>query len=218
MGDINAELINAYKLLKHAPLQLYQSILRHKPTKKEYYKVRQQVSTEKNSLSRASRFIFLNRNCFNGLYRTNAQGNFNVPFGRDTGTFPTKSQFQLASVALRNAKIRVCDFEKTLATVSAGDFVYLDPPYVYAGRKDRGEYGQNSFCIEDLERLRVSLHKIDKKGACFLLSYVECDELQPFIKKWHSTKIPVRRNISGFAKFRTTVNEVLISNLPLIKK
>jgi DNA adenine methylase len=196
LGDINKELMGTYEILKKHPRILYRSVSARNPTAKEFYSLRHQAPTDLDAVAKASRFLFLNRNCFNGLYRTNTKGEFNVPFGRETGTLPSEKQFYRASLALRQAR--------------------LDPPYVYADRLDRGEYGLNSFTLSDIQRLIACLKRLDRVGAYFLLSYLECDELLPHIsRRWYLCRVPVRRHISGFARFRISVNEVLVSNLPL---
>lgn len=165
-------------------------------------------------MEQAARFFALNRACFNGLYRTNRDGDFNVPYGRKTGTLPPSSMFYRASVALRGAKLKAGDFSQTLRSVRAEDFVYLDPPYVYSDRKDRGEYGVGCFGLGDLDRLFQCLIDLDARNAYFLLSYLESDEILERAAGWHIHSVPVKRQISGFAKFRRCVNEVLISNYP----
>jgi DNA adenine methylase len=104
------------------------------------------------------------------------------------------------------------DFEETLASAGRHDFVYIDPPYVYSDRKDRGEYGANSFACSDLARLHKTLSMLDRKKALFLLSYLECDDIKPHLNGWNVRRVPVRRQIASFVSKRTVVNELLVSN------
>jgi DNA adenine methylase len=212
LGDINAELIDAYTQLRDHPTLLHRRVLGNSVTKAAYYRVRKTIWPITEKLDRAARFVFLNRLCFNGLYRTNQKGEFNVPFGDPPGNIPDESDFRRASIVLRNASLIADDFETTLATAQKGDFVYLDPPYVYAERKDRGEYGPKTFTLKDIDRLISAAKKLDCAGVKFLLSYLECDDLLRKLPNWSRATIPVRRHISGFAKYRRKVNEVVIRN------
>jgi DNA adenine methylase len=164
-------------------------------------------------IEKAARFFYLNRFCFNGVYRTNMNGDFNVPRGVRTGRFPTEKHFYRCSIALRKAKILNSDFESTLSMVKARDFVYLDPPYATNDRRYRGEYGNNCFQYKDVERLLKSIDSISKIGAFFLLSYSYSEDLVNSISKiWNFRIIDVRRHVSGFAKDREVVKELIVSN------
>jgi DNA adenine methylase len=121
--------------------------------------------------SRAARFVYLNRHCLNGVYRTNRSGNFNVPRGRDTGTLPPLQVFKDSASALQRASLRAGDFESVLNGTRAGDFVYLDPPYSKADERYSGEYGYGAFSSTDFGRLLAQLERINELGATFLLSY-----------------------------------------------
>jgi len=216
LADINADLISAYLEIKRHPRRVRRRASSFLPTRSEYYRVRTlfrgQATTQ---IERSAQFIYLNRFCFNGIYRTNQQGQFNVPFGTDTGDFPPEAQFVRASVALRGATLSAQDFQATVATIEPGDFVYLDPPYSYGNRRDRGEYGPHSFKVWELQRLAYTLSKIHMAGAFFLLSYLDCPELESICSTWFHARIPVRRTVSSFSQHRKIVDELLIANYPL---
>jgi DNA adenine methylase len=165
-----------------------------------------------SELDRAARFVYLNRNCFNGVYRTNQDGDFNVPRGKRVGVLPPQRQFVRCANALRRATLISGDFESAIEFANAGDFVYLDPPYAKEGSRRRGEYGCESFDTSDLARLARSLREIDKRKATFLLSYADCAEIQPIKTAWESRTVLVRRHVAGFQRHRATVREVLVSN------
>jgi DNA adenine methylase len=213
LGDLNEDLIEALDVLCKTPVKLHALVSSFPQTKRSYYCLRR--STPKDKLSRAARFVYLNRLCFNGLYRTNKDNVFNVPYGYGGGELPSLLCFRQAAARLRNATLLPKDFEKTLAFVRKNDFVYLDPPYVYSTRKDRGEYGTGSFSCVDLPRLFAVLTKLNDKGAFFLLSYLDCEDIAPYLGDWHVTRIPVQRQIASFVSKRAIVNELLISNYPL---
>ena len=181
-------------------------------TKAHYYALRKRLPSDLNDIDRAARFVYLNRNCFNGVYRTNRAGWFNVPRGRKTGELPTALQFVRCSNALRNAELFHCDFESSAMQARKGDFVYLDPPYAKRGARRRGEYGYSSFNTCDLDRLSRCLHDLNGKGVIFLLSYADCRESREIARDWHSRKLFVRRHVAGFRKHRARVREILISN------
>jgi DNA adenine methylase len=158
----------------------------------------------------------LNRYCFNGVYRTNQQGHFNVPFGSKTGTIQNDREFVQYAAVLRAVAFRNMDFEECLADVGSGAFVYLDPPYALHGKSRAGEYGKNSFASDELPRLVDVCSALDRRGATFLLSYAANDRLLPLLPhKWYIEHVCVRRHIAGFARHRRMVSELLISNARL---
>ena len=215
LSDINGELVNFYTMLKSHPRLLWRhanGIRQDKPT---YYKLRALDPKDLDPLERAVRFLYLNRFCFNGLYRTNKAGVFNVPMGRNTGTFPAESTLYRASVALRHATITNEDFVSTVRYAEQGTVYYLDPPYDYSGRLDRGEYGASAFRAVDIPRLSEMLDQIDSRGARFVLSYINVDDIKSLAAKWHSKCKPVKRQIASFARFRKPIEELLISNFDL---
>lgn len=162
---------------------------------------------------RAARFIYLNRNCFNGLFRTNKEGQFNVPYApAKTGQLPSVEAFQAAATRLGRAEIRPWDFGTTLRHCKAGDFVYLDPPYMVERRRVFREYGSRPFSSSDLGRLAAHLKKLDNRGATFLLSYAASREARDLASGWRIKYVTTRRNIAGFADARRKAREVLISN------
>jgi DNA adenine methylase len=107
------------------------------------------------------------------------------------------------------------DFSRTLEDVQKGDFVYLDPPFALESRRVFREYGLKSFSTGDVPRLSKSLKDIVKSKADFLVSYADCKEARVLAKNWNSIRLPVRRNIAGFASSRRLAYEWLISNLPI---
>jgi DNA adenine methylase len=212
IGDINADLMTAYSALQLHPRLLHRRIASLRLNRRSYYVLRDRHGNSDDVLDDAARFIALNRYCFNGLYRANSAGKFNVPFGTRHGVLPSETAFYRASVALRGCRLVTGDFVLTLRNAEKGDFVYLDPPYVYSDRRDRGEYGPGTFKLRDMTRLFKSMRRLHKLGAYVLLSFLETPEVVKMAQGWNVKTIPVQRQISGFAHFRKVVNEVLISN------
>ena len=165
LGDINEELLFTYQVLKNHPRILSRATLGFAVSEEQYYTLRKLNPESLNSIDRAARFIYLNRYCFNGVYRTNKKGEFNVPRGVNTGNIQDEACFYRFSVALRNADLRANDFTDCLEDVQEGDFIYLDPPYAVAGKPRAGEYGNNCFDESDINRLVECLIKIDEAGA-----------------------------------------------------
>lgn len=115
LGDINAELINTYDVVRKHPRRVARIVHAMPRTKRQYYRVREVKPETLTAIERAARFVYLNRNCFNGVYRTDRQGNFNVPMGKKTGRVPTEVEFYRCSVALRNAELRQTDFQEAVS-------------------------------------------------------------------------------------------------------
>ncbi|MGN6728197.1 MAG: DNA adenine methylase [Tepidisphaeraceae bacterium] len=214
LADKNAGLIEAYDVLKSEPLILYRAISALPTDEESYYRIRAKIPNRK--LERAARFIYLNRFCFNGIFRTNRKGEFNVPYGqtkRKKGCIPPLEQFLACSRLLQGADVRAWDFGTTLRHVRAGDFVYLDPPYAADGPRIFKEYSQKPFSLDDLDRLSEHLNKISRRGASFVLSYVDLPQAREAFSKWNVRPIVVRRHVAGFTGARRVANELLVTNL-----
>jgi DNA adenine methylase len=215
LGDINSSLLETYEVLRDHPRQLARLVLSMPPTQRYYYRLRNKRPESLPPLERAARFVYLNRFCFNGVYRTNREGLFNVPRGQKTGGIPSERDFVRCSIALRTAVVRPGDFENCLSDVRKGDFVYLDPPYAHETRRPTGEYGYGCFAKNDHDRLLECLRRVERAGAIFLLSYSDNPSFARAIKgEWHQKQVSVRRHVAGFADHRSRVNELLVTNMP----
>jgi DNA adenine methylase len=176
-----------------------------------YYAIRE--SKPKYAVDRAARFVYLNRFCFNGLYRTNRLGQFNVPYGRPKNfNVPTADQFLACAAMLRRAELRAADFRDVLSAVGASDFVYLDPPYATTSRRTFVEYQKDSFSQADVADLVGCLQRIDRTGAVFLLSYAYTAEARSHFSRWSQKRLSVHRNVAGFSGARRKQYELLVSN------
>jgi len=212
LGDNNKELIEAYRIVRDEPERLYRRLCRIRRDSPAYYRWRHLNHRLLDRETRALRFLYLNRNCFNGIYRTNLNGDFNVPMGTRQGEYFSRDDLLHCSVLLRNSTLVVGDFVKTLEKVKAGDFVYLDPPYAVNSRRIFREYGKKTFDTSDIPRFSESLAEIARRGADFLVSYADCAESRELAFQWHSIRLPIRRHIAGFAGDRRDAYEWLISN------
>ena len=200
LGDINADLIEMYGVVRDRPAALSEALQGWKNDADEYYEVRATDPATLSETDRAARFIYLNRFCFNGLYRTNKRGQFNVPYGgRKSGTVPSEADLLIASRLLTQAEVVAGDFSVVLKRARPGDFVYLDPPFSVTGRRVFKEYDPTSFSDSDLVRLRAALNQLDEGGVTFLLSYADCPEGEELGAGFRMSRVSTRRNIAGSA-------------------
>lgn len=215
LGDNNSNLMEVYQLVRDQPDRLYDRLCRLRRDAETYYRWREKRPADLDLETRVVRFIYLNRNCFNGIYRLNEKGEFNVPMGTRTGVYFTRSDLALNSSLLQRAQLLDGDFSRTLKCVRAGDFVYLDPPFALESRRVFRQYGVKSFRTNDVPRLTESLNRIVSIGADFLVSYADCKEARGLAAAWNSIRLPVRRHVAGFSGNRRFAYEWLISNLPI---
>lgn len=213
LGDLNRNLIDTFIALRDHPHQVIRYLRDFSLGKQNYYKIRQDFHSETHKFVKAAQFIFLNRFCFNGLYRTNSDGKFNVPYGGvKSGSLPAPDHLLVCSEALQTAELLACDFGKVLAKAKAGDFVYMDPPFAVQNRRVFREYGPGLFSHKHVERLRNCLLRLNRKGVPFLVSYAESEEADTLGEGFLVRKVAVKRNIAGFAGKRKRAYELLISN------
>jgi len=213
LADKNADLIRTFLAVRDHPQAVSNRLAKIPIGERSYYSIREQRLADMDAVDAAARFIFLNRFCFNGLYRTNKAGRFNVPYGSEgTSRLPTVSELRSVATALRSCTIKHSDFEKTLEITEPGDFVYIDPPYAVGNRRIFRQYGPSSFGLQDLQRLSNCLDFMDTRGVKFVLSYALCSEATEYFSRWSRLRVYVQRNIAGFASERRRAVEVLISN------
>jgi len=214
LGDLNEHLIETYKSLREHPRAVWNRLSKMSTSSEFYYELRQQEIDQLNGLDRAARFIYLNRFCFNGVYRTNKEGHFNVARGLGALKIPAWDVVRDFASSIKDADLCSGDFEKVVARARAGNFLYLDPPYAEAGKRDRGEYGTGSFKEIDIDRLTNAMKVADSRGASVLLSYSKHSKLLSKLEGWNVTHLSVFRNVAGFANKRRNADEILVSNYP----
>lgn len=216
LGDNNRELIATYRSVKASPKRIFNRLTRIRRDSETYYRWRDRDPTTDDAKTRALRFVYLNRNCFNGIYRTNRDGGFNVPFGGKDGEplgALERDEFLRSAKQLRQAQFVAGDFSDTLKLAKKRDFVYLDPPFAVTSRRVFRQYGEKPFDTSDVDRLARELRRLDRIGAEFLVSYADCAEARVLAREWNSTKLFVRRNVAGFSGHRRLASEWLISNI-----
>jgi DNA adenine methylase len=178
LGDSNPELINFYEVLADHTDALVEGLLSLKASRPKYYEFRR--AKPRSQVSRAVRFAYLNRLCWNGLYRVNRQGAFNVPIGdRLPNHLWTRQQLEMAAKALKSAALVCSDFEQTLAKCASGDLVYLDPPYPKGSRTGSGfnRYTAAPFTAADHERLARRAASLHEEGVRVVVSLAALDPL-----------------------------------------
>lgn len=214
LSDINIDLINFLRTVKYRPNALFNSVSKFVIEKDQYQKLRNTSPDSLPATDRAARFLYLNRFCFNGLYRTNRQGQFNVPWGgnRKNGTLPSLESLRFYSTCLKNAEIKAIDFFPAIENnASKGSTIYLDPPYATSSKRTFS-YSSGCFSVADLDRLSKVLELIDTRGAKFVCSYADLAEFEYIRKGWNSYSVSVQRNIAGFAGARKLAKEWVLTN------
>jgi DNA adenine methylase len=211
LGDINGELIRTYLEVKWRVGGVIAALGLLYKSKDKYLELRAIDPDKLDSSARAARFIYLNRCCFNGLYRTNTKGQFNVPYGgQKSGALPSEDLLRACSRALKGAKLVGKDFEDVLTEVTDGDFVYMDPPFSVRAKRTFREYDAALFGEAQIKRLRQWMEYFAAREIPFLVSYASSDEADFLRNGFRSRRVAVRRNISGFTTTRATSGEVLI--------
>ena len=221
ISDLNSDLVLAYTTIRNRIDDLISSLKSHeknyrKDSKSYYYSVRE--SNPRSEIEKTSRLLFLNRTCFNGLYRVNSKGKFNVPLGRYTNpNIVNEDNLRSVSAILQASKVSIkCrDFEAVLRDAKKGDLVYFDPPYQpVSDTANFTSYTNKDFTDSDLERLADLCNKLDSKGCKVLLSNSDSKQVSDMFsdKSWKVDKIQANRSINSNSKKRTGHFELLIKN------
>lgn len=214
IADINDDLVNVYNVVRDYPEELLQALSGYVNDKDFYYEVRAQDQTALSPVDRAARLIYLNRTCFNGLYRVNKNGQFNVPFANyKNPTIVQGDKIMAASNALHNTQIFNAGFEKVLVNAKKGDFIYLDPPYypkdVYSDFK---RYNKEQFYKNDHERLADLYNELSDRGCYVMLSNSDTPFTRDLYKKWRVDTVYAKRMINSDASKRGEVTEIIVTN------
>ncbi len=217
LSDLNKELVITYNVIKNNVDELIKSLKKHKTDKEYFLKVRAQDINALTDVSIASRFIFLNRTCFNGLYRVNSKGGFNVPYGKYTNPLICDEiNLRKVSKALQSIEIKHQDYKTVLKEAKKGDFIYFDPPYYPMSKTSSfTSYTKEAFLDKEQMELRETFLELHKRGCFVMLSNSDT----PFINDIYSgfkgiriSKIEAGRSINSKASGRGKITEVLITN------
>ncbi len=212
LGDVNGELADCYRAIRDDVGAVVAALGAHRYEKRHYYSVR---ALDPRSLAlpdRAARTIFLNRTCFNGLYRVNREGRFNVSFGRyDAPVICDEDNLRACAEVLAEAAIQVGDFEGTLEAAGEGDFVYLDPPYVPASEAASfTAYSAAGFGLADHARLARVFRRLAKRGAKVMLSNSDAPAVRALYAGFPLDRVEAPRCINSDGSGRGRVGELVV--------
>lgn len=213
LSDVNPRLIDTYQSVRDNWKAVWKElkILQSKHSKDFYYEERARKRTQKHT--RAAQFLYLNRTCWNGLYRENLKGQFNVPIGTKTQVIMQDDDFESASKVLQNAKLHFCDFEDTLLEAKTEDLVFLDPPYTTAHNNNGFvKYNHTIFTWEDQIRLQRCVVAAKQRGAKIMLTNAHHQSILDLYGDVGEPTIVSRSSvISGKNSARRATTEVLYS-------
>jgi len=217
--DYNEELTNLYEVIKNKPLELIKDLKKHINSEEYYYNLRALDRDQKrykrvSKVKRASRFIFLNKTGYNGLWRVNKKGQHNVPFGRyKNPTIFEEENILKCSKLLQTTTIINGDFEKIKEYIKEGDFIYLDPPYVPINNTSNFTAYTDQGFDEDMQfRLKKLCDYIDSIGAYFLLSNSCTEFITDLYKGYEIVSVSANRALNCKADKRGKIKEVLVKN------
>lgn len=220
INDSNADLINCYRVVKDAVEELICALSQHQNTEDHYYTVREWDRSpdyqERSSVERAARIIYLNKTCFNGLFRVNSQGQFNVPFGYyadpnfvDDGVLRAVSHY----INKNNIDIRNTDFAAAVSDAQHGDFIYFDPPYdPVSDTASFTGYDINKFGKDEQRRLKGVFDELDRRGCKILLSNAYTSFITDLYQGYNQVQVEASRAINSNGQKRGKIDEILVMN------
>ena len=214
LSDINGELILLYRCVRDHLASLIAELQRHPYEKEHYYWMRSQDPETMPPVQRAARTLYLNRTCFNGLYRVNRRGQFNVPMGRYSNpVICDADKLGRASEALARTDLEHVGFEEMMARPNAGDLVYFDPPYQPISKTANfTSYTAGAFGEDDQARLAATYAELTDRGVHCLLSNSDTPLIQSLYKDYRVDIVLAPRVISRKASGRRPVREVIVRN------
>ncbi|MCP4653587.1 MAG: Dam family site-specific DNA-(adenine-N6)-methyltransferase [Candidatus Omnitrophica bacterium] len=221
LADMNPDLINCYRQVKNNCPSIIKILKRIKGDKDTYYLIREKFNTERDRIKKAAYFIYINKTCWNGLYRVNKSGKFNVPIGRSSSENSRvfdADQLLKASRLLKRAKLKCCDFEEAVKdSRRRTDFIYFDPPYITTHINNGfAEYNSVLFQHSDELRLAKLAEKLARRGAKVMVS----NAAHPLIKQQYDgvffkTEIERPSLIAGDPNKRSRFTELLVTSFPI---
>nr|WP_321261172.1 Dam family site-specific DNA-(adenine-N6)-methyltransferase [uncultured Sphaerochaeta sp.] len=213
--DLNPFLMNTYSRIKDTYEEVYSAMkdLESKHNKEYYYKVRNDFNNDKSeSIQQAARFIYLIQSSYNGIFRVNQQGIYNVPFGKNNPHFPSKEEFRYLSEKLQGTKLRCEDFSCVEEYATESSFIYFDPPYMPLNATSYFQhYTKERFQESEQVRLSKIANTLSTIGSKVMISSPNHDMIRNLYSDWRIIEIGVKRTISC-KKNRATVSEILIMN------
>ncbi len=219
LSDLNPELAIAYRLVRDDVRGVIDLLRKHSKEHQRdpdghYEKVRSTLPTDLTSVERAARLIYLNKTCYNGLYRVNRDGMFNVPSGHQRNpNICDETNLVASSKALQTADVKQLDYKLALSDAATADFVYLDPPYHSKTGSTFTAYTEDGFTDQNQEELAKLYASLDSKGCKLLLSNSDSDLVRNLYSRYHVTSLEASRLITCIPSKRgTKVMELLVMN------
>ena len=214
LADINCDLIDTYKSIRRHQKEVLAALSKHQRAHDDdyYYTVRDR--SPKAMIDRAAQFIYLNRTCWNGLYRVNQRGKFNVPRGTKNDVLMSTDDFAKVSCALRGAKLLAQDFEITLDAAKRRDLVFVDPPYTVKHNVNGFlKYNDKIFSWEDQIRLKDAVVRAHNRGATIVMTNANHASIRELYEDFSLQSLARYSVLSGLASGRGKTEELLITNL-----
>lgn len=215
LSDANGHLIDCYRSVSESPetVSRYVDQYATMTSEPEYYRIRDKYNSGRPSPRQAARFIYLNKTCFNGIFRVNRFGKFNVPFGWKTPpALPTRDDLTSASKVLRRATLRTITFSAALQDAGEDDFVYLDPPYPpLNGTSYFTHYTAERFGDEDQAEVARMASDLDKRGALVMITNADTRRIRELYEGFHIRRLAVTRYVTCKSK-KHRVSELVITN------
>lgn len=211
LSDVNSELINTYNAVKENHKEIIVLLEAHqkKHSEEHYYFVR--ANEPENKIEQAARMLYLNRTCWNGLYRVNLKGKFNVPIGTKLNILHDIDSFSDVSNLLNKATINISDFEKTIDLAKENDFLFIDPPYTVKHNENGFiKYNENLFSWNDQVRLRDAVIRAKSRKTKIIVLNANHESIRDLYKDFNQ-KVLTRRNIiAGRSEHRGDYEELAI--------
>ena len=213
LADVNEDLIELYEAMRDSPAILHERLsVHHQRHDTEYY-YETRAACPSDAIDRAARMLYLNRTCFNGIWRVNRNGEFNVPVGTKTNVVFEDESFSEIAKALEGTDLHKQDFEKTIGMAGKGDVVYADPPYTVA-HNDNGflKYNDKIFSWADQIRLRDTLRAALQRGARVIVTNANHKSIRKLYRLFGNPDVVLRHSvIAGAREKRAQTSELLIS-------
>jgi DNA adenine methylase len=211
LSDLNAELMNLYRVMRDDPDLLRAHMRKHQRMHSLEYYYQLRDFSPRTRTTRAARTLYLNRTCWNGLYRVNKMGEFNVPIGTKTSVLLETDDFHSISGVLKNCKLLVCDFEKTINLAVKGDLVFADPPYTVSHNSNGFiKYNERIFSWGDQERLAACVKRAVDRGVKVIVTNASHKSIHKLYRDFERIVVGRSGVIAGNATARGNYDEVVI--------
>jgi DNA adenine methylase len=212
IGDVNPDLIGVYQTVRNSPEELLTELEGMPYNEEFFYDLRGQDTSEWSDVRKAARIIYLNKTCYNGLYRVNRKGQFNVPFGRyKNPNIADAENIRAVHEVLQHTNILLGDFTEVTKGCRSGDFVYFDPPYMpLSSSSNFTQYSKGGFGIDQQARLAEHFHQLAGRGVQCMLSNSNHPDIRSMYKDFKIVEVAALRNVNSKADKRGPIKELLI--------